>query len=346
MPVRKLPTGQWIADFYTIDRSSGKEGKRVRKKFATKGEALAFESYTLEKIEAAPWLGEAKETRRLTDLVELWFSRHGITLKDGEKRKAAMTWACECMGFPLAAEFNAQLFTSYRAKRLEGHFARTKRISKVAPRTLNLELAYFLAVFNELKRLGEWTLPNPLENVRHFRVDESEMAYLTADQIALLLNACEASSAKDLLMIVKLCLATGARWSEAEGLKRSQVSGQRITFVKTKGKKNRTIPISSALAEELPKKNGALFTPCYYAFRSALERAEIELPDGQMTHVLRHTFASHFMMNGGNILVLQRILGHTDIKMTMRYAHFAPDHFEDAVKLNPLEMCRKSVAED
>ena len=60
MPVRKLPNGQWIADFYTIDRSSGKEGKRVRKKFATKGEALAFESYTLEKIEAAPWLGEAK----------------------------------------------------------------------------------------------------------------------------------------------------------------------------------------------------------------------------------------------------------------------------------------------
>ncbi len=57
---------------------------------------------------------------------------------------------------------------------------------------------------------------------------------------------------------------------------------------------------------------------------------------GQLTHVLRHTFASHFMMNGGNILVLQRVLGHTDIKMTMRYAHFAPDHLEDAVKLNPL----------
>ncbi len=39
--------------------------------------------------------------------------------------------------------------------------------------------------------------------------------------------------------------------------------------------------------------------------------------------MLRHTFASHFMMNGGNILVLQHVLGHTDIKMTMRYAHFA-----------------------
>lgn len=74
----------------------------------------------------------------------------------------------------------------------------------------------------------------------------------------------------------------------------------------------------------------------YAAFRSIIKRAEIELPDGQSSHVLHHTFASHFMMNGGNILVLQRILGHTDIKMTMRYAHFAPDHFDDAMRLNPL----------
>lgn len=43
------------------------------------------------------------------------------------------------------------------------------------------------------------------------------------------------------------------------------------------------------------------------------------------------------MMNGGNILILQRVLGHTDIKMTMRYAHFAPEHLEDAVKLNPID---------
>ncbi|WP_080090208.1 tyrosine-type recombinase/integrase, partial [Salmonella enterica] len=50
----------------------------------------------------------------------------------------------------------------------------------------------------------------------------------------------------------------------------------------------------------------------------------------------RHTFASHFMMNGGNILVLRDILGHSDIKMTMVYAHFSPEHLEDAVYKNPL----------
>lgn len=42
-------------------------------------------------------------------------------------------------------------------------------------------------------------------------------------------------------------------------------------------------------------------------------------------HALRHTFASHFVMSGGNILTLQKILGHADIKMTLVYAHLAPD---------------------
>lgn len=60
------------------------------------------------------------------------------------------------------------------------------------------------------------------------------------------------------------------------------------------------------------------------------------MPEGQYTHVLRHTFANNFMMNGGNILVLRDILGHSDIKMIMVYAHFAPDHPEDAVTKNPL----------
>lgn len=61
-----------------------------------------------------------------------------------------------------------------------------------------------------------------------------------------------------------------------------------------------------------------------------------KLPRGQLTHVLRLTFAAHFMMSGGNILALQRILGHHDIKMTMRYAHPAPDHLDSALHYNPL----------
>ena len=43
-------------------------------------------------------------------------------------------------------------------------------------------------------------------------------------------------------------------------------------------------------------------------------------------HDLRHTFASHFTMNGGSVYDLKEILGHADIKTTMRYAHLAADH--------------------
>lgn len=45
-------------------------------------------------------------------------------------------------------------------------------------------------------------------------------------------------------------------------------------------------------------------------------------------HALRHTFASHYIMAGGNILALQKILGHSDIKMTLVYAHLAPDFLD------------------
>ena len=50
-------------------------------------------------------------------------------------------------------------------------------------------------------------------------------------------------------------------------------------------------------------------------------------------HDLRHTFASHFMMNGGNIYDLQKILGHTSLEMTQRYAHLAPEHLVQAANI-------------
>lgn len=71
-----------------------------------------------------------------------------------EKNVKALCYGQISAWVPLATEFTAQLFTTYRAKRLDGHFARTKRVAQVSPRTMNLEHAYFLAVFNELKGWG------------------------------------------------------------------------------------------------------------------------------------------------------------------------------------------------
>ena len=75
----------------------------------------------------------------------------------------------------------------------------------------------------------------------------------------------------------------------------------------------------------------------YAEFRRILKEVKPDLPAGQATHALRHSFATHFMINGGNIITLQRILGHTKIAQTMVYAHFAPQYLQDAISLNPLK---------
>ena len=52
--------------------------------------------------------------------------------------------------------------------------------------------------------------------------------------------------------------------------------------------------------------------------------------------MLRHTFAYHFVITGGNILILQKMLGHASVTMTMRYAHLAQDHLQEALRCNPI----------
>ncbi len=207
-----------------------------------------------------------------------------------------------------------------------------------SPKTLNNELGYLRAVYNELRGLGVIDYPNPLELVKPLRVQERELSWLTNEQISELLQAIQTGCDNPHVeIIVLICLATGARWSEAEKLKPHSVRNRVITFSGTKSGKVRSVPISAELEariirhwREYGQPNSAIT-----AFRRALARTTIKLPKGQAAHALRHTFASHFIQNGGNIVTLQRILGHSSLAMTMRYAHLAPDHLQDALRFGP-----------
>jgi len=59
------------------------------------------------------------------------------------------------------------------------------------------------------------------------------------------------------------------------------------------------------------------------AFENAVKAAGLE---GLHWHDLRHLFASWFMMRGGSLQALKEILGHSNITMTLKYAHLSPDH--------------------
>ncbi|WP_108944120.1 phage integrase [Shewanella halifaxensis] len=336
MSVRNTKNGKdkpWLCECYP----NGRTGVRIRKSFATRGEAVAFELFTMKKVEDKPWLGEKLDNRRLSELITRWHDLHGRQLAQPAQRMAKLNMICDAMGDPIASKITVNDFANYRQMRLDGEVEDAQGIkTKVKPNTVNHEHAYLNTIFNTLKKLGEWSLPNPLDGIEQFKIEDTELAFLYPEEIPIVLSECDNAKYEHLKTIVLICLATGCRWSEAEGLRGSQIAHNRITFVKTKGKKNRTVPIAQELADILPRVRGPLFRPCRKSFEQAIKRTGLEFPARQMTHILRHTFASHFMMNGGNILVLRQILGHSDIKDTMRYAHFAPDHLDDAITKNPI----------
>ncbi|MBU7437009.1 phage integrase [Paraburkholderia fungorum] len=330
MAIKKTKAG------WTVDSQPGGRGaKCFRKSFETQAEAKRYEAWLATQVTAnAAWEPAKRDLRKLSELMNLWYTHHGSGLRAGEDTHRRLLAVAYAIGDPPVDQFSVDMFAQYRTKRLsEG----------VTANNLNREHAYLRAAFNELARLGYWKKDNPLGKLRQFKIQENELSFLTDDQIRALLASFSDARNPHVALITRVCLATGARWSEAEELKVGQVRNGVIQFARTKSGKTRAVPIDETIELSLinhHKKHGAhdrIFGYAWSAFREAIERAGIVLPEGQMTHALRHTFASHFMMRGGNILALQRILGHQSLTMTMRYAHLAPEHLMEARLYNPLK---------
>lgn len=325
MSIDQLPDGRWRVDIEPV------KGKRYRKTLKTKAEALRFEATCRTKcIESRDWSPVPKESRSLLVLIALWFDLHGHTLRDGLRRRSKLDALAKRLSNPVAARLDPQDYATDRRKRLD---------AGTSAKTLNNELGYLRAVFNELRGLNQVNFSNPLELVKPLRIQERELSWLTTDQIGELLDSIRSGCENPhVLPVVLICLATGARWSEAEKLKPSALRQGVISFSGTKSGKVRSVPISPDLHQQIVRhwKKHGLFTSAITSFRRALARTSIDLPKGQASHALRHTFASHFIQNGGNILTLQKILGHSSLAMTMRYSHLAPEHLADAVKFGPL----------
>ncbi len=332
MAIYKVTTG-WQADF----KAGGRNGKRFKRTFPTKREAQEFEMREKTAALDSNYTPTQKNKLRLADLIESWYELHGCNLKESEKIRQKLHKMAVRMGNPLADKLTAEDWILYRNDRLNDV---TPSGTKVKINTVNHEQRYLSAVYGQLIKLRKWKFENPLLGIPQLREVEPELIFLESDQIKRLLSACEYSKNRDLLVKVKLCLATGARWGEVESLGAMQVKHCKVHYERTKNTRSRAIPITEELQSELlegrPKRGPLFQTSAKAAFAGAIKAANIELPRGQLTHVLRHTFASHYMINDGNILKLQKALGHKTLAMTMRYAKLAPRHLEETLRKNPL----------
>jgi integrase len=204
---------------------------------------------------------------------------------------------------------------------------------------------------------------NPADLIEIRRADDQRDRFLSEDELNRLKTALDEKiyrkGTKDfnktncrLRMIVLVAVTTGMRASEIFGLRWSDVmynEGLLAVRMKLKGGKMRYVPMLPELADELrrymPKaaedkvrfmanRNDDLIFPpkgdakggrrrVEASFEDLLRRAEIE---NFRFHDLRHTFASWYMMNGGDLYELAKILGHSNIKMTERYAKLGRQH--------------------
>jgi integrase len=324
--VKQDKNGKWLVQ---VDRLGV---PRVRKSFPDRITAESFEREYLARY--ATKINANADQRCLKELVELWFIYHGMNLADGERRRVCLLDIATALKNPIASRLTAEDFVKYRAARLR---------AGLSQKTFNNHHGYFSSLFNKLRKLKVIDYENPIAEVDFIKIQERQLSYLSVEQIQILMDTISSGCDNEsTYYVAQLCLRTGARWGEAEQLRFKQLHAGRVTFEFTKGKKTRTIPLSDDFYGELMKfasyKNpdDRVFTNCIGSFRRAVGRTDLDLPKGQCSHILRHSFASHFMMNGGNILSLQKILGHADISMTMRYAHLSPDHLQDAIKLNPM----------
>ncbi len=180
-----------------------------------------------------------------------------------------------------------------------------------------------------------------------FKENNHRLRFLTDAEVEALLQACDDLKAHSphLRPIVETALLTGMRRGEVLSLKWDQIRNGFIYLRETKANKARQIPINDRLAavlKEVRRKNqlkseyvfcdsqGRRFYEVKRSFNSACRRAGLE--DFRF-HDLRHTFASRLVMKGASLKAVQELLGHADMKMTMRYAHLSQEHLRDSVNL-------------
>ena len=102
-----------------------------------------------------------------------------------------------------------------------------------------------------------------------------------------------------------------------------------------KAGKTLPLPINSILVFPSPVTRRGMLSDVKTAWKAVLKDAGIE---NFRWHDMRHDFASQLVMRGVDLNVVRELLGHADMKMTMRYAHLAP-----SIKLQAVELLAKNT---
>lgn len=226
----------------------------------------------------------------------------------------------------------------------------------LGPASTTRHLAVLSKMFAWGRKAGVLAVDSPTRGcVRP--TETPSLDYLSREEVAKLLEHAE-QAAPIAYPMIATAVFTGMRKGELFGLRWLDVhlDAGRLDVIRSyrtapKSGKARHLPLHPELVRILrvwkercaPTEEGLVFPvhPPARSPRMGLQRETLGLaailgaagchePDHPW-HALRHSFASHFVMAGGNILELQKLLGHSTLAMTMVYAHLSPDHLAAGV---------------
>lgn len=184
---------------------------------------------------------------------------------------------------------------------------------------------------------------NPAEAIRSYQENNQRNRFLSLEETQRLMREVQRSQNRDLPQIVLMLLLTGARRSEVLHARWQGIDLQRRQWhiPHTKSGYARYVPISDALTKilsQLPSlgtseylfpspQTGQPYSDIFRPWDAARRRAG--MPEVRL-HDLRHSFASFLVNQGHSLYEVQRLLGHSQITTTQRYAHLSQERLRQA----------------
>lgn len=195
-------------------------------------------------------------------------------------------------------------------------------------------------------KLCEWNIAMAVEPIK---VQSKERTFLSTEEVHTLIDAIHHPLLKT---VVQTLFYTGMRISECLNLEIKDVDLENkvIHIINGKGAKDRNIPINKNLVCILKhylktyrssingeyffatEKSGHLSAP--YVNRVLNDTVkELGWKKHVSAHILRHSFASNLIKNGVNLVYVQKLLGHSNLKVTSIYTHASIEDLDNSVNL-------------
>ncbi len=243
-------------------------------------------------------------------------------------------------------DFIESQYDTFVLEQVSGTMVRTWLASlkeaELTGKSLNRKISSLKSFFKFQIQTGV-LIKSPMDTVTSPKISKRLPAFVTENDIEqLLLNLSFAEGWKGFTekMVIQLFYATGMRLSELIQCKQNNVDlSKKQIKVLGKGHKERILPISTALAEELKKyiqqkpaesqgvpnlfvteKGKPLQPRAVYTFVK-FYLSQVTTLQKKSPHVLRHSFATHLMNNGADLNAVKELLGHSSLAATQVYTH-------------------------